>query len=508
MSLQRLWFAPFVASSLLFAAAFPAWAFPINFPPPGEITLLEYVNDGTGHFVLLADRNEIAAVDAGGFGPWRPTGYSMKAWSTSVAPPGAVDVCRFYSSSDVAHFFTPDAGECAYLRANDVRWHFEGIPFRVSVPTAGSCPGVSLRPVYRLYNNRWMLNDSTHRYTPDVVIRDRLVAQGWTNEGISFCTSSWIHLPQTAYEVRATSIRAAAECEGALGSCVALDGLLPMSNMIEQWLPPFFVTPNPRYVPAFTAVTGAGGILSTAQPIDDAQSIVAHSYVQGVGPFGGGPYGIHLSAQDASPGPLKYIEPLYQFATSAPADGAADARVFPWRDRFKHTLELTFTLKVQTIRRTDSASHVYGLPVLQFRDARSGESFYFALQTFGTVPPADTVGADMKTGKIIVSTVFRADPLYGQRVSGDFMPCDADAVSGRCAGGGGKYDFMITRGDFARIVAAARGANPLLSPDVADYLVVNFSFRVQSYLGGEAGLAVAGPTVRILWGEPGEFSQP
>src|SRR6266568_1563974 len=76
------------SSLLLLFGSGNAWSFPVPLTPEGQITLVEYVNDVTGHFVLLSDSTEIAAVDAGGFGPWRPTGYQMKAWSTTVAPSG------------------------------------------------------------------------------------------------------------------------------------------------------------------------------------------------------------------------------------------------------------------------------------------------------------------------------------------------------------------------------------------------------------------------------------
>ena len=42
-------------------------------------------------------------------------------------------------------------------------------------------------PVHRLYNNRFMFNDSNHRFTSDFANIAPLVVLGWTYEGIAFC---------------------------------------------------------------------------------------------------------------------------------------------------------------------------------------------------------------------------------------------------------------------------------------------------------------------------------
>src|SRR5438105_1821340 len=186
---------------LLLAAARHADAFLGDCTPLGQTTLFEYVNEATGHFVLLSDPSEIAAVDAGTDGLWRPTGYQISAWNASgpIGNSSAADVCRFYSATDGAHFFTANATECRWLRESDTRYSFEGVRFRATLPIGGQCRAfvgstntclsqqIDAKPVYRLYNNRWMFNDSTHRYTGDVAVRDRLVAQGWMDEGVAFC---------------------------------------------------------------------------------------------------------------------------------------------------------------------------------------------------------------------------------------------------------------------------------------------------------------------------------
>src|SRR6185503_12572482 len=58
--------------------------------------------------------------------------------------------------------------------------------FRIPVPTGGACPASTL-PVYRNYNKRFAVNDSNHRFTRSLVAYNRMIAEGWSGEGIVMC---------------------------------------------------------------------------------------------------------------------------------------------------------------------------------------------------------------------------------------------------------------------------------------------------------------------------------
>ena len=61
------------------------------------------------------------------------------------------------------HFFTLDPGECGAVRR------------------AGACRAKTTT-VHRLYNNR-----DNHRFVVRTALRDQMVAEGWTDEGIAMC---------------------------------------------------------------------------------------------------------------------------------------------------------------------------------------------------------------------------------------------------------------------------------------------------------------------------------
>ncbi len=65
----------------------------------------------------------------------------------------------------------------------------KGIAYYVKQPVNGVCPA-DTRPIYRAYNNRWMFNDSNHRFTTDMGVIDELVANKWVFEGVATYVSS------------------------------------------------------------------------------------------------------------------------------------------------------------------------------------------------------------------------------------------------------------------------------------------------------------------------------
>ena len=161
-------------------------------------TVVEYVNSADfpdsigGQYFYSADPAEQAAVDAGAAGRFRRTGLTFNAG-------GDTDLCRFYGSvtpGPNSHFFTANATECSSLRAAQVtprpasvkQWNYEGNGFRVVATVNGACP-VNTLPVYRAYNNGFSRGfDSNHRYTTSPGTLKSITDQGWTTEGIVFCS--------------------------------------------------------------------------------------------------------------------------------------------------------------------------------------------------------------------------------------------------------------------------------------------------------------------------------
>lgn len=460
-----------IAASLtvagLFLAAPSARAFLIP-----DVTVVEFVNDGTGHYLLLTDAQEIAKVEAGGAGPyWRRTGYKFQAY---VAGYLGQPVCRFYAYGPNSHFYTADAKECADLKADGRGWIYEKSDFAMDVPVAGSC-GASM-PVWRFYNDRWMFNDSNHRFTADPGQREAMRARGWIEEGVAFCTAWAVEAPAQLYAVATAQVRPSAECEDEsinIGPCIALNQQPRLPNRIPG---------------ASMPSTGITSDLYTAQSPSDAAAVAAHSFVQAEA--GSALQGVHVEASDRTSGDYTSINPLFQFRTGAPAAGEVDPRVFPWRDAGPNELVVSFSLSVRTIARGDATSAAYGHPTLEFIDAASGVHLYVTLQAYGTMDAGDFVARDTVTGRAIVSTAFRPDPAFGTRYAGQYARCQADAAGGTCPATGTDYRFGIDRAAFARVLALARTADARLSAEPADYLLRNFHFNNEVYREGRIGVGL------------------
>ena len=155
-----------------------------------------------GHFFYSSDPAEQAAVDAGAAGKFFRTGRTFKTG-------GSTPVCRFYGSiapGPNSHFFTVNADECNQLKAlqktpvptNLQQWNYERIEYNTTPPVvvngALACPA-GTSPLYRAYNNAFSPTgvknpwDSNHRFTPARADIAAMVAVGWRDEGLQFCTA-------------------------------------------------------------------------------------------------------------------------------------------------------------------------------------------------------------------------------------------------------------------------------------------------------------------------------
>lgn len=164
-------------------------------------TITEFYNTNLKHYFLTADPNEASGIDNGAAGPgWVRTGLSFQAYPlASGAPAGALPVCRFYGTPGIgpnSHFYTVDSAECAGVK-NDPGWFYEGIAYYAMLPSNGTC-STGFQPVYRAYNNRWMYNDSNHRFTTSQSAYQQTVSSNWVAEGVVMCvpgTSSGTTVP-------------------------------------------------------------------------------------------------------------------------------------------------------------------------------------------------------------------------------------------------------------------------------------------------------------------------
>jgi hypothetical protein len=164
--------------------------------------VVEYYSPSLEHYFMAMGSDEIALLDRGAQGDWKRTGQSFKAWMRQQdAASGAQPVCRFYARGPNSHFFTGNRDECDYLKAAEQQgradasaagkpflgWAYEGIAFYALMPSNGQCPTGST-PVMRFYNNRWMENDSNHRFAIDAT-QQMAMSASWVPEGAQFCSA-------------------------------------------------------------------------------------------------------------------------------------------------------------------------------------------------------------------------------------------------------------------------------------------------------------------------------
>ena len=148
------------------------------------LLVTEYYNVDIRHYFRTGARSDSAFILAGNAGKgWRDTYDYFLAWRDGST--GAQPVCRFYAKGPNSHFFTVDAKECEDVKGYP-GWIYEGIAYYMKVPKNGTCPSDTV-PVYRLYNNRFVFNDSNHRFTTDMDVVVRMIASGWLYEGVKMC---------------------------------------------------------------------------------------------------------------------------------------------------------------------------------------------------------------------------------------------------------------------------------------------------------------------------------
>src|SRR5689334_9986178 len=104
--------------------------------------------------------------------------------------------------------------------------------FTVQLPdSAGSCPAIAPVPVFRFYNNRWMSNDSNHRYVTRPDDRAEMAGRGWIEEGVAFCVPAAEEVALKAFPIDmplAGNVQPSAVCMDEIrrtGPCIAINNL-------------------------------------------------------------------------------------------------------------------------------------------------------------------------------------------------------------------------------------------------------------------------------------------
>lgn len=490
-----------------------ARAFP--FPASPE-TVVEYYNVHLDHYFLTINATEMAAIDAGAAGPgWVRTGHGFRAYPHPVMSGSFCSgscgepVKRFHGTPGLgpnSHFFTANPEEVAILNRPRTGWNLEGIAFTIHLPGAqGNC-GTNGAPIVRLYNNRWMTNDSNHRYVTNETDRARMVAKGWVDEGVKFCSLGAVEVPIKAFRfnplLRDGKIQPSAVCEDEtrnLGPCMAVNNLpaptTPMAQMGPPALGPTAQTLTYGMVTGFTS-----WFTYKAGPLPDEVAATT-VFVQ---ESDRSTYGIHVDTIQRGPAVLTSVNPLYQFKTTV-TPGTPDTRVFPFGTTYETDAEISvkFIANVRTLKTRNAVSHAFGHPTLEFTDQRSGRNLYFTVITYGTVydpaaPQGEYLAPDLGTGKVIVGTSFRDGSPYLRNFGRGTFGLPHQFVSADVWGEGGVFEFRMNKDEFQRVLDAARTIDGALSSNPADYLLDNYHFNNEVYGDGEIGMNLGGFRLEIV----------
>jgi hypothetical protein len=472
----------------------PAFIIPIPFP----VTVVEYYNHDLGHYFMTADADEIAGIDAGVAGRgWEKTGHGFVAYARPTHwayCSSCVAVERFYGPGPNSHFYSGGAEEVAGLRRPGTGWIYEKTAFSAHVPDANGQCAVPYYPVpvYRLYNNRWMFNDSNHRYVTSTARRDAMIAAGWIDEGARFCSASTVEVALRTHVValylgRVDDVLPSAECEDdsrRTGPCIAVNNL-PIPKMP---IGSHMTGSGPEYL----RLTGSG-----AQALVPA---MAPPHLAWQGPFvqmGGTDIGIHVDTTGKSVEQASSINPLFQF----PSEGSEDSqRFYPWRSAysFETQLAIKWSVAVHRVLTRAPGHHAYGHPTLEFIDRASGRHLYFTVLSYGTIGGGDYLAPDVFTGKVIVGTTPRRDTRYGRSLGSDWIPTEPGYDAGNGTARGGLFDFRVDRTEFRRVVDSARTIDALLSTDPDDYYLDNFHFNNEVAGDGEIGVTLGNFRLEVL----------
>jgi hypothetical protein len=485
-------FAWFVSIAMAVAGA---RAFAFGELNDGGKAIQEYYNVYTGHYSLA-----YGEIDGPG---WIRTGHVFGLdygnFDNCSAPSCPHPVYRFSGTPGLgpdSNFFTANPDEAEILKQPGTGWTFDEIAFYAPVPdpATGQCgvtpPLTKPFPVFRLYNNRWMYNDSNHRYTASAAIRDRMVARGWSYEGIAFCARNYTDLNLTnthifSFNADPATIKSAVDCEGEnalVGRCLSVSNLpVPTYLALEVPVNASIVLSDPYF--QTTDVYGTVYAIDSSAPADNA-------FVQPDPPY----LGISLNTSKRSASPYTSINPVINLPTQTTTVSGEDPRLFPFRDGVANTLlQVEIAADVKTLDLAGAHSQAYGHAIIGFVDATSGKRFDLAVYAYGTVPPADFTMVDVKTGRLMVVTSFRPGSPYGTNAysstrptDGLFMPLTPFMNEPHW----NQWAWSMRRDQLQNAIDAARTADPTFSGEPEDYFIGQAKFSNEIFGDGKVGMNI------------------
>ncbi|MBL8310162.1 MAG: delta-60 repeat domain-containing protein [Burkholderiales bacterium] len=157
-----------------------------------DVTVVEYYVPALKHYFLTGRRNEQAALDALP-ASFSRTGMTFAAKSSKYRDIPEQPVCRMYASPENgmsnSHFY--GIGEDCKALNKLTGLKYEGYDFSIQRPdSAQACPVGAPHGITRLFNNRASANDGNHRYVVSAATKAKMLAQGWLDEGVVFCSSA------------------------------------------------------------------------------------------------------------------------------------------------------------------------------------------------------------------------------------------------------------------------------------------------------------------------------
>lgn len=310
-----------------------------------------------------------------------------------------------------------------------------------------------------------------------------------------------VEMPTASFTLIPARVVRSALCEDeitGLGGCVGINQqpemprIIPLNQQTQT---------DPTVIP-FVRRTGTSGDVHTAQTASSAYEIDARSFAQTK--VNSSEIGIYVNSIDRTTSiPATSVNPIYQFTTTPPGPGEMDRRIMPWKDNVNRDIELSFGLLIKIMQRTNEQGYAQSHPVIELIDTKSRRNFYItigaaAVTPLPTTPEGDFFGKDFGVGNAIVSTTFRDNPGFGVRLSGNAFWCNTANNTGACPPTQTLFAFRLRRQDIAFVLAKARTLDPILSPDIADYAIDNFSFNNEVSEDGLIGLTLTNYTLSIF----------
>ncbi len=170
------------------------------------VTVVEYYNKAIAAYFLTGRSAEQATLDT--VADFQRTGASFTAVSATGASAPLDSACRYRiavtGSTFSSHFYGLSA-DCALIASFQLaNFANEGFDFAVERPTVGVCPVSSPVPVYRALRKLTPVDTPNHRYSVSLASYQDQIKQGWTGEGVVFCTKSAVD--KTAHPSIANSV--------------------------------------------------------------------------------------------------------------------------------------------------------------------------------------------------------------------------------------------------------------------------------------------------------------